>query len=1208
MENLSPALLDVAGRPETVVFVGSGISTWSGLPTWRQLLEKLVARLMYLNQTPDLVRRELDNNDLLQAASYGFDKLTQQQKSEFLRETCLTGAAQPAEIHELIMSWGNSCYMTTNYDNLLEQAIRQHRPGDFFDVVTPSQDWEVAALLQARATRFIFKPHGDIGDTAKIVLTREDYGSLKNLRSNVFGAYRMLLASRPVIYLGFGLRDPDFLLLKESIAADFGGSPQDHYAIMPDISADEQDYWRRNYGIHLVSYETDRSADNPSDRHKPLLELLREVGSRLSSPSSNAGATGSSSPGAPLSETPKSDDALAVARHARRLRTRYSSDTGATSGILPITLTCDRDFESPFSVWALHKRVAPEALTTFVGKCIIDGAPGAGKTFAIEGAVTRRAKILEDACLESTPSMNDSQIPIYASLNQYDGDIFASLEDALPSDLSFQSLYSAGRLAIFLDAYNEIPAHHIESGRASEDIRGLIDSAGDNTLVVTTRFANDLKDLGLPSAHLDEIDEAYVIDRLKESVPDSTHLNAGIVQVLQRPMFFQQFIAGVIEPGSISNVHDVYSQLLEHYSQRASNDLAVKVELEEALSFVGYQMIESGDLTLGIADLHAQLKRSLPPEISPSELVSWLLKVHILIALPRKRVIFFHHSLPEYFAAHRLSRLYTSDSSAPEACFGKRRWDQALLLALGFLERDDAKKLMERIFDVDTRMGLRSLNYIETDRVAWTNYALQILLKLDSDSDMSRSAFFDHELDGLLLTQESLPYMWKLVDAGNSIGGSAAAKIWAIGNSDDREVLTKHISTRFDYNYLNRFMEGIADLISQEEALLFLSEANSIRQEEGEVLTEDHDYRAVISAVATALKVVPIEEVIQASASLEPSTLVADLVVLDRCSSDNSVHALQYLIDAVIREIPGADFTLYLQLMFHTSDAESLALLQDKQLASGLLSLIHESAWVVKCIIRIVSLVPDWANHLPIKENMDDRVEVAVWQLIRGDRVGFMKLMNDLCSDGYGWTEEGLTLLGRCEVDWAEYEDLLVQLLFGGDIEVSLAVGQTSDIRHSPEAHMMRRHQIPNLRAFIDRVSAIGDDRWDERQDLLWLTGHLVDEDGREQLKEILVSGPIKHRRLVAHEVLRHAPGFTLDELPAETIDWLIGDLECERDFPFVPNILDTASEGIVSEKLLPLLLEGLEPRARRELLKILRTAGRRHDRRYVDKEGELLL
>ena len=56
-------------RPDCIVFVGSGASTWSGLPTWRALLGELAHFLDTEGHSSELVRREVKNGDLLQAAS-----------------------------------------------------------------------------------------------------------------------------------------------------------------------------------------------------------------------------------------------------------------------------------------------------------------------------------------------------------------------------------------------------------------------------------------------------------------------------------------------------------------------------------------------------------------------------------------------------------------------------------------------------------------------------------------------------------------------------------------------------------------------------------------------------------------------------------------------------------------------------------------------------------------------------------------------------------------------------------------------------------------------------------------------------------------------------------------------------------------------------------------------------------------------------------
>lgn len=113
----------------------------------------------------------------------------------------------------------------------------------------------------------------------------------------------MLLASRPVLYLGFGLRDPDFIYVRDLLANTYKGGIRDHYAIMADVSAQEIDYWRRNYGIHLLNYTTIERPDNSRD-HSPLLTLLDEL------------LTSSETQRKPKFNPESADVLLALARHA----------------------------------------------------------------------------------------------------------------------------------------------------------------------------------------------------------------------------------------------------------------------------------------------------------------------------------------------------------------------------------------------------------------------------------------------------------------------------------------------------------------------------------------------------------------------------------------------------------------------------------------------------------------------------------------------------------------------------------------------------------------------------------------------------------------------------------------------------------------------------------------------------------------------------
>ena len=275
-----PAIRKFLDRPDAVIFVGSGISCWAGLPCWGQLIEELADFLDAKGESSALIRSELAGGDLLQSASYGFSKLTQTEVGEFVRKAVRLGSAKPAAIHKAIVELGPSCYITTNLDNLIEQALAKWQPDTFYPApVTNGHLTEIADILCARSTHFIYKPHGDANDAASIVLTREQYRKLlpDGERHRALEALKTLIVTRPVLYLGFGLRDPDFLYLRDLLLNTFQGATREHYAIMPDIRDDEADYWRCQYGIRLIGYRTHPGAKGSRD-HRELLDMLVDLG------------------------------------------------------------------------------------------------------------------------------------------------------------------------------------------------------------------------------------------------------------------------------------------------------------------------------------------------------------------------------------------------------------------------------------------------------------------------------------------------------------------------------------------------------------------------------------------------------------------------------------------------------------------------------------------------------------------------------------------------------------------------------------------------------------------------------------------------------------------------------------------------------------------------------------------------------------------
>ena len=141
-------------KPDTVVLVGSGVSVWSGLPTWPKLIIELADFVEKQGLPARSVRQALQDGDLLLAASYGVHLLQKRDLAKFIRTACRHGIAKPHDIHKLIALLGPTCFITTNYDRLLEDGLALHGPGGRPKVVTNKQITELQEILPASATHF----------------------------------------------------------------------------------------------------------------------------------------------------------------------------------------------------------------------------------------------------------------------------------------------------------------------------------------------------------------------------------------------------------------------------------------------------------------------------------------------------------------------------------------------------------------------------------------------------------------------------------------------------------------------------------------------------------------------------------------------------------------------------------------------------------------------------------------------------------------------------------------------------------------------------------------------------------------------------------------------------------------------------------------------------------------------------------------------
>jgi hypothetical protein len=641
---------DVLSQEDTVIFIGSGISLWSGLPSWGKMIEELAIFVEKAGHSAELIRTESKRGDLLQAASYGFDRLSNLQIGDFIRSSCRYGTAKPHSIHKKIVTLGPTCFVTTNYDNLIEESVRKYLPDRFFrPPVTNRHLTETAEIVHARSKNFVFKPHGDAGDSESIILTREQYRKLLpgGERHAALETVKMLLASRPVVYFGFGLRDPDFLYLRDLLANTFKGGTRDHYAVMANIDAEEGNYWRNNYGIHLINYNT-KTSENGEQDHGELLTLLDKL-KIVPTPApiiSKENNTDEFSP----------QKVLSLARHAGRLARfekitpefsiRVQGDRRSRSTLSP------RNKLSEYSHRFVDFVLSEEGPT----QAIITGLPGAGKSYSMKRAAALLSEKLNDVCLADVFIDENVLLPIYVDLKLYQGDIKDLVNKSLPSNLDFKELCDKFKLRLFLDSFNEMPREYWESGSYEKDIVGFIESTKNTSIIIGSRTMDGLSKFNMDNYYLENIELEYVESELKsKNTIVAGRFKDEVLNVLQKPFFFNLIVNEKVTLPDAPHPHDVFKSFFDNVTGLCNDYFNITFNLELVLSKIGFDALNNGNeaqsLTVILHALKLQLQEQSITNVNESDIANWLVSKDIFIPYIHSRVAFLHQKINEYLGS-----------------------------------------------------------------------------------------------------------------------------------------------------------------------------------------------------------------------------------------------------------------------------------------------------------------------------------------------------------------------------------------------------------------------------------------------------------------------------------------------------------------------------------------------------------------------------
>lgn len=199
-------LVDNLKDQELVPFLGAGASLGfngsDGLPTASELAESLAQACHYPGY---------DTSDLLRVTQYYAGAKGELKLRKLVHKKLSPPRVRPSEVHKILASWPIKAVLTTNYDNLMEDAFRNKDKKPFVDLYDRRGDQQPIKIEPSVDTPLIYKLHGSLDDIDTMVLTEDDtidfLISLIKGNPGVPSKIRSLFETCSILFIGYGLKD-----------------------------------------------------------------------------------------------------------------------------------------------------------------------------------------------------------------------------------------------------------------------------------------------------------------------------------------------------------------------------------------------------------------------------------------------------------------------------------------------------------------------------------------------------------------------------------------------------------------------------------------------------------------------------------------------------------------------------------------------------------------------------------------------------------------------------------------------------------------------------------------------------------------------------------------------------------------------------------------------------------------------------------------
>lgn len=256
-------LFQAIRREEVVLWAGAGFSRYAGYPAGRGFAQILYDSLTKSEQKQVDVERPLPGFAQDYVTLRNYQELFQHLKREFSRKPkSLKTHDQLATIPYI------DTIITTNYDNLFELAY-----GDRLEKIVSDDNLPYMSRDKIK----LFKVHGDLQSPKSIVITDKDFRNFFEKRDKLLWTFiESMLATKTMLFVGYGLEDPNVLALFKKTLEVLGPNMRNAYLVAPRFSELRIEALKKEGVIYIDSTGEQLIADMLADMLQHALPDLRK--------------------------------------------------------------------------------------------------------------------------------------------------------------------------------------------------------------------------------------------------------------------------------------------------------------------------------------------------------------------------------------------------------------------------------------------------------------------------------------------------------------------------------------------------------------------------------------------------------------------------------------------------------------------------------------------------------------------------------------------------------------------------------------------------------------------------------------------------------------------------------------------------------------------------------------------------------------------